>query len=165
MPIVTADLAYRLSGGASNTDPTLSIGGAKSTTAVNGATLFDAVSSAESAAGDVEYRCYYAHNGHATLTLTSAVAWISANTPSASTTLDIGVGAAAVNGTETAITNESTAPAGVTFSAAASKGAGIALGDIPAGQHRAVWVRRTINAGAGASSDTATLRFEGDTAA
>lgn len=165
MAIAPTDILFRLSGGASNSAPAASLGGAKSTTTVASAAIFDDVSSAESAAGDVEYRCVYVHNAHATLSYTSAVAWLAANTPSATTTVDIGVGTSAVNGTEQTVADETTAPSGITFVAAATLGAGVALGDIPAGQHRAVWLRRTISAGTTAASETFTLRATGDTAA
>lgn len=164
MPIVSADIKYRLSGGGGNADPALSLGGAKSSTEA-GSNLLDAVSSAEALAGDVEYRCFYVHNAHATLTLENAVAWIEANTPSADTTLDIGLGTSAVNATEQTIADENTAPTGITFVAAVNEAGAVALGNIPAGQHRAVWVRRTVNAGAAASNDTATLTVKGDTQA
>lgn len=164
MAIQSTDIQYRLSGGASNTSAAASLGGAKSSAAVPVA-IFDDVSSAEAAAGDAEYRCVYVHNGHASLTLIGAVLFILANTPSTSTTVDVGPGTSAVNGTEQSVADESTAPSGVTFSAAASQAAGIALGDIPAGQSRAVWVRRTISAGAGAVNDTFSFRVVGDTAA
>jgi hypothetical protein len=39
------------------------------------------------------------------------------------------------------------------------------LGDVPAGQSRAVWVRRTVNANAAAASDGFTINVTGDTAA
>ena len=52
MPIVSTDIKYRLSGGSSNTDPTASLGGVKSTTDAS-TNLLDTVSSAEAAAGDV----------------------------------------------------------------------------------------------------------------
>ncbi len=165
MPINSTDIKFRLSGGASNTDPMLSLGGNKSSTEVVGSTIFDSVSGAESAAGDVEYRCVYIHNAHATLSLTGAVAWLPANTPSSTTTVDIAVGTSAVNGAEQTVADETGAPTGVTFTPAASQGAGVALGDIPAGQHRALWIRRTINAGSAASADTFTLRATGETAA
>lgn len=165
MAIVAADIDFFLSGGAGNTSATASLGGARSTSTEAPAGIFDDVSSTESTDGDVEYRCVYVKNSHATLTLTSAVAWLAANTPSATTTIAIGVGTSAVNGTEQTIANETTAPTGITFVAAASLGAGTALGDIPAGQHRAVWLRRTIDAGTVAASDTFTLRATGDTAA
>lgn len=169
MAIIASEIVARLSGGASNTDVNASIGGAKSSTAVVDATLhnlFDQVSGAESEAGDVEYRCIYVHNANASLTLQNAIVWIQSNTPAAGSTIDIGVGAAAVNATETAVANESTAPASVTFSAAANEGAAISIGSIPAGQHRAIWLRRTITAGAAAyNNDTVTLRIKGETAA
>lgn len=163
MAIAQTDIQYRLSGGAGNASPAASLGGAKSTTAA-GASIFDDVSSAEAVAGDTEYRCVYVHNAHASLTLVGAVVWIPTNTPSASTTVDVGVGTSAVNGTEQTVADENTAPSSVTFAAAATQGAGIALGDIPAGQSRAVWLRRTITAGAGAVNDSFTLRVTGDTA-
>ena len=164
MPIVTTDIVYRLSGGASNAVQAASLGGVKSSN-LAAAGIFDNVSSAESTAGSVEYRCVYVHNAHGTLSLTNPVLFMFANTPSATTTIDVGVGTSAVNGTEQTVANETTAPSGVTFSAAATIGAGIALGDIPAGQHRAVWLRRTVNAGTVAADDTFTPRVTGDTAA
>lgn len=162
MPIITSEVQHRLSGGAANSSTIASIGGTKSSVAVPSG-LFDQVSGAESAAGDVEYRCFYVHNANATLTLQNAVVWIVTNTTG--NRIAIGVGASALNATETAVANEDTAPAGVTFSQPASKAAGLALGSIPPGQHRAVWVRRTIGSGTSASDDTYTLRAEGDTAA
>lgn len=162
MPIISTDIEYRLSGGAANSDPDLSIGGAKSSV-VSPADLFDDVSGAESAAGDIEYRCLYVHNKHATLSLQNAVLWISSNTTA--NRIAVGAGAAAINATETAVANESAAPAGVTFSQPTNKAGGIALGTIPAGQHKAIWLRRNVTAGASANNDSYTLRVEGDTAA
>lgn len=164
MAIASTDIHYRLSGGASNAVPLASLGGIKSSVDATGV-IFDDVSSAEATAGDVEYRCVYVHNTHASLTLIGAVLWMLANTPSTSTTIDVGVGTSAVNGTEQTVADEGTAPTGVTFAAAASQAAGIALGDIPAGQSRAVWLRRTVTAGAAAVADSFTLRVTGDTAA
>lgn len=165
MPLITGDFVTRLSGGAGNASGNASLGGVKSANAASGTVdaLFDATGSAEAVAGDVEYRCVYLHNGNGSSTMLSAVAWISANTPNANTTLAIGVGSSAVNGTEQTVADESSAPAGVSFSEPATQGAGIALGDIPAGQHRAIWLRRTVTAGAGASAnDTWTLNYAAD---
>lgn len=162
MPIISTDIQYRLSGGSANSDPDLSIGGVKSSVS-SPADLFDDVSGAESAAGDIEYRCLYVHNNHGSLALQNAVLWIQTNTTA--NRMAVGAGAAAINATETAVANESTAPAGVTFTQPTSKGTGIALGTIPAGQHKAIWVRRSVAAAAPAANDTYTLRVEGDTAA
>lgn len=169
MPIASTDLIERLSGGAANSDPNAALGGAKSSTAVTDNTthnLWDVVSSAESSAGDTEYRCIYLHNAHATLSLQNAKVWISTNTPSSSTEIQIGAGTSAINGTEQTIANENTAPTSVTFSLAATEGAAVSLGTIPAGQHKAIWIRRQITAGATAANDDSyVLTYAGDTAA
>ena len=162
MPIVSTDIKYRLSGGASNTDPAAALGGAKSSTDA-ASTIFDDVSSAEATAGDIEYCCIYVHNNHGSLTLQGAKIWIQTQTPSADTDVAIGLGSSAVNGTEQTVANEGTAPTSVTFSAPSSFAGGLTIGDIPAGQHKAVWVRRTVNAGAAAASDSFALRVQGDT--
>jgi hypothetical protein len=162
MPIVQADIQYRLSGGAANASAAASIGGAKSSNAVPAA-MFDDVNSTESAAGDTEYRCFYVHNNHGSLALQNAVVWLTANTTG--NRISIGIGSSALNGTEQTVADEGTAPSGVSFTQPATKGAGISLGSIPAGQHRAVWVRRVIAAATGASNDTYNIRVEGDTAA
>lgn len=162
MPIVSTDIKYRLSGGAANSSPIASLGGAKSSTDA-GSNLFDDVTSAESSAGDTEYRCIYVHNNHGSLALQNAVLWIQANTTG--NRIAVGAGTSAINGTEQVVADENTGPTGVTFSQPANKGAGISLGSIPAGQHKAVWLRRTIAASSSASNDTYTLRVEGDTAA
>jgi hypothetical protein len=168
MSILSSDIQYRLSGGAGNTDPNASLGGAKSSTAVVDNVdnnLFDDVSGAEHTAGDLEYRAIYIHNAHASLTLTSAVVWINSDTTATDSDVSIAVGTAAINGTEQTIANESTAPTGVTWSdIAQSRATGLALGDIPAGQHKAVWIRRTIVAGSTAqAADTCAIQAGGDT--
>jgi hypothetical protein len=154
MATVTTDIQLRRSG-------TACLGGAKSAT-LAGTNYFDDTTDAEAVTGDFEYRCLYPHNGNATKTLVGAVAWISANTPSGSTLIEIGVGTSAINGTEQTVANESTAPAGVTFVLASSVEGGVALGDIPPGQHRAIWLRRTLAAGAPKLDlDTYTVRIDG----
>lgn len=162
MPIVSTDIKYRLSGGAANSDANASLGGAKSSTDQPSG-LFDTVSGAESAAGDVEYRCIYIHNAHATLTLLNPVIWIGTNTTGSE--IAIGVGTSAINGTEQTVANESTAPTTVSFTQPATQGAGLALTSIPAGQHRAVWLRRTVAAASPARNQTYQLQVAGDTEA
>lgn len=161
MAIASTDITIRLSGGAANAAVDTSLGGAKSATLLGtSAAQFDAVSGAEAASGDVEYRCFYLHNAHGSLTLQGSSITVQADTPEASTTIEVGVGTSAVNGTEQTVANENTAPAGVAFGASAT------LGDIPAGQARAFWVRRTVAAGAAAVTGTTyTLRPAGNTAA
>lgn len=161
MPIVSSDIQYRLSGGAANADPSASLGGALSSTAASN--YFDDVSSAEATSGDIEYRCIYVRNNHGTLTLLGAKIWIQANTPSPDTDVAIGLGTSAVSGTEQTVTDENTAPAGVSFSAPSSLAGGLNIGDLAPGAHKAIWVRRTVNPAAAAYADSFTLRTQGDT--
>lgn len=162
MPIASGDIVYRLSGGPSNSDQNASLGGAKSSV-VASASLFDNVDSTESATGDVEYRCFYVHNAHATLTMLGAKCWIDANTSSGDTFLAMALGTSALNGTEQVVSGEGNAPSGVTWLSAADEANAIVLGDIPPGQHRAAWLRRTVTAPAAAAVDTATLRVKCNT--
>lgn len=169
MPIAESDLEYRISGGANNESGSAALGGAISTKAggvvseeLNG--LFDFVSGDESKAGDVEYRGIFIKNKHATLTLQNAVVWITQDADSADDATAIAVTGKAVNEAMETIADENTAPTGPTFSAPAEKKNGLSLGNIPAGQFRGIWIRRTISAGA-AAKDKVTLKIkvEGET--
>lgn len=164
MPIISTDLKFRLSGGASNSNPLLSLGGSMSSVDV-GAGILDDVTGTESVAGRVEYRCIYVVNTHGTLVAQAARAWVPTNTPSPDSTLDIALGSSAAGSAETAVGSETTAPAGLTWLPAASESGAVAMGDIPAGSYRAIWIRRTVNAGAAAAADSFTLRVKCDTAA
>lgn len=169
MAILSTDIIYRLSGGAANSDPNASLGGAKSSTALTDNVLnnlWDDVSGDEGSPGDTEYRCIYIHNNHGSLILTQPKVWVSSDTTSANDEVDIGLGSSAVNGTEQTVANESTAPTAVTFSHPTTKATGIALGDIPAGQHRALWLKRVVGASAAAIDNNAfNISVEGDSAA
>lgn len=79
MAIVAADIHLRFSGGSTNTDGDLSLGGEKSSTQLTHDALhdlFDQVSSQEGTDGDIEYRCIYIHNAHATLTMQNSAIWL-----------------------------------------------------------------------------------------
>lgn len=171
MPIVGSDLAYRLSGGASNTDAAASLGGAMSTVGgglITGAVndLFDDVSGDESAAGDTEYRCMYVQMNNGSLTWTAIRAWLTAESASPGSEYAIGLDPAGVNGAATTVVDEQTAPAGVTFSRPLDKPGGLSIADMAPSSFAAIWVRRVITAGTAASnSDGPSLRVEGDTGA
>lgn len=167
---MAATLELRLSGGTSNTDPNAALGGARSTqaggivpTSLTANSLFDDVSGAEEQAGDTEYRCVYVRNS-GDVAAQNTVVWLSANTADADTQVAMGLGSSAVDGTEQTVANENTAPSSVTFSEPSSEGSALSIGSLSAGSHKAVWLRRTVNAGAGASSDTFTVAAAFDTA-
>ena len=181
MPIVPADIKKKLSiktGSAGNSqaqaDPDQSLGKYISTTEINEGTplnnLFDDVTGDENAALDVEYRCFFYHNSHATLTLQSPVFWIASEVAGgADVAIAVDGIAASPIGQASAqadeVVDESTAPTGESFTAPTTKAGGLALGDLAAGNCRAVWVRRTATDSAALNNDGATFRLEGDTAA
>jgi hypothetical protein len=179
MPIVAGDILIKLSvtAAAGNTtaqpDPNLSLGDQISTTQVTDNTLhnlFDVVSGDENAASEAEYRCIFVHNAHATLTLFGAVAWLSAETAGgANIAIAVDGTAASAVGSASAqadtVANENTAPSGEVFTSPTTKGTGISIGDLAAGQCRAIWVRRTAANSAALDNDSVTIRVEGDTAA
>ena len=169
--MAASDILYRYSGGAANTDPNASLGGARST-AGGGLIddgvlhdLFDAVSSSEASAGDTEYRGIFILNNHGTLPLVAGRIYFT----TAANDLDIALAdEAAGTGTIETIANESTAPVGPTFSHPTTYAGGLDLNggaDLVAGNHKGIWVRRVIPAAAAAeSAHSETLRVEGDMA-
>lgn len=181
MPIAGTDLLLKLSvttGTAGNQNaqpnPNASLGKYISTTLWVDATLnnlFDDVTGDENAAANVEYRCVFIHNNHATLTLLGAVAWLSADVAGGANVAiavdNIAASAIASAAAQAAtIANEDTAPTGVgAFASPTTKAGGIALGDIGPGQCRGIWVQRTPTNSAALNNDGFTLRVEGDTTA
>lgn len=168
MPIVANDIQVRLSGGAANSVPNASLGGAISSTAIADATLhnlFREINEDETAAGITLYRCFYFRNNHGTLTWKNVKQWVQTNTPSADTTVAIAFGSSGVNAVEQTIADETTAPTGVTFASPADKATGQTVGDVPATHHFPVWVRLTVGPGAAAFDDSTVIRAGGGTAA
>lgn len=81
MPIGNGDINFLYSGGSTNNNPDLSLGGDPSTYSILGTTLFGNVSVEESAAGSVNYRCLYVSNDNGTETLYNAAVLISDEIP------------------------------------------------------------------------------------
>ena len=179
MAITATDILFKysvLTGAAeNNTAGTAagSLGKYISTTAITTSTLnnlFDDVTGDENAASDVEYRCFFIHNAHATLTLKNTVIWLSAEVAGGTdTAISVDTTVASAIGDSSAqakqVADESTAPGTQTFSAPTTKGTGLDVGDIAPGYCRAVWVERTATDSAALSNDGVTLRVEGDTEA
>ena len=158
---MAATLAFQLTGGASNADPALALGGVHSSVALSGTAmnnLFDDVSPGEATAGDTEYRAIDITNtGDAAGTVVKI--FMDPETSSPSTQLDMGIEASPL-GSTLSIANESTAPAGVTF-AHYNTGSKLTLPDIAAAAYCRVWVRRVVAAAApNTSNDTGTLNVE-----
>lgn len=179
MAITASDIQFRLSvntgpgNSTAQADPNDSIGGFVATTQVTDATLhnlFDVITGDENAASDVEYRCFFVVNKHATLTWYSAVAWLQSETAGGASVAIAkdGTGVVAYDGAGAQaerIADESTAPSGESFSSPTTKGTGISLGDIGPDECIAIWVRRTAANSAALDADGVVIRVEGDTAA
>lgn len=172
--IVAADMKWFLSGGSANTNPNNSLGGIRSTTAITDNTLrnlFDDVGVVEAQLGDVEYRCLYLKNDHATDTLHAVKIWIDSNTPSASTDMAIGLDPAGVTdgvsppAAVPSPLDENNPPSGVSFSASplpTSQATGLLIGDMGPQTCQAIWVRRTVTALAPAAGhDASTYKIAG----
>lgn len=130
--------------------------------------LFDDISGAENAASTVDYRCIFIHNSNASNALQNAVVYLSsevAGGASIAIGADTTAASALASGSAQALTvaNETTAPAGVTFSSPTTAGAGVSLGNIPSGQVKAFWIRRTASNSAALSNDGVTIAVTGDT--
>ncbi len=178
MPIVSSDMKYKLSttsgsAGNSNSQGNVnnSLGKYVSTTELTDNTLnnlFDDISGAENAASTVDYRCIFIHNSHASISATVMVIYLSSEV-SGGASISIGldpVGAIAVGSSSSqaaTIANETTAPAGVSFSAPTTSGAGLSIGTLQAGYVYGVWVRRTAANSSAKNNDGVTLRVEFDT--
>lgn len=154
-------VSFRLSGGASNNNPAVSIGGVESSVEVAGSTLFDAVTAQQATDGLTEYRLIYLHNdddqnGTAIVYLVNNVSF------PGRTFFAVGAATQAAGVTVTAVANDTTAPAGVTFNTGTSTGAGVNLGTIPAGLGKGVWIRRTIPSSTPANvpSNPVRIRFQ-----
>jgi hypothetical protein len=179
MAIVSTDILYKLAttagtaGNQNTSTPAASLGKYISTTQITDATLhnlFDVITGDENAASTVDYRAFFVHNNHATLTLQSPVVWLVSQTAGGATVaISVDTTAASAVTSATAqmktIANELTAPATQTFTAPTTKAGGLALGDIPAGQVKGIWVQRTAANSAALDLDNVVIRVEGDTAA
>lgn len=170
MPVIPSDVIMYLSGGSSNTDPEASLGGEMSSEVVSRdsvSDLFDDILPDQSAVGRVDYRCVYIYNDSATDDFESVVAFISIQSISPETTIELGVDPAGVGdgtstGVATVIAEETDVPTGVSFSLA-DEVSPVALGDLAPGEAIAFWIKRTVTAGASDIADTFQIAIKGDT--
>ncbi len=132
--------------------------------------VFDHVSGDENQLSDVEYRLIFVRNAHASGTLFVARVWIGSEIAGgASTAISVDTTPASAIASTTAqaksIANEGTAPVDQIFSAPSTKGAGLLIGDLPAGHCRGIWIRRSAANTTALDTDGFDLRVGGDQAA
>ena len=169
MAIAASDIKLRISGAnASATDPNGSYGGAMST--VSGGIIvtnvlnndMDDITSAEASSGITIYHNYYYKNEHGSLTYISPKFYIDTQTNSGDTSVAMALVAEAKNVATTRLTNETTAPSGITFTTPANYAGGIAIGSLDAADYRGIWVKYIVGSSASAVLDAYTLGIQGD---
>lgn len=169
MAIAASDILVRLTGGASNTDPNLSIGGIMSIVA-GGIIITDVlnndmddITSVEASSGITIYHGYFYENSHASLTYISPKFYIQSQTSSGDTSIEIGIAPEAKNTAIEVVANETTAPVSVTFTTPANFAAGIALGSLDFGDEQGLWAKYIVGSSAAAVLDQYILGIQGDT--
>lgn len=165
MSVLSTDIKFRLSGGAANSDPNASLGGAVSSVDITNNTLqnlFDNVTGDEHEAGDTEYRAFFVKN-NAAETAYNVKIWIEQNTPSAESEITIGKEASIGSPIQT-ISDESTAPSAISFSSAAGQANALSIGDMTPGAVIGIWLKRIISAGTTPQAyDSAIIKVYADT--
>lgn len=178
--IVGTDLLWKYSvttgsaGNSAASSAANSLGKYVSTTQWTGGTindLFPDLSGAANAAGQVEYLCVFLHNGNSANTYANPVIYISAEAAGgASIAIAVDSTAASALGSATAqalTAASSTAPGSsvtsLAYSSPTTPGTGLSLGNIPSGQVKAIWVRRTATNSTALSNDGVSLTAQGDT--
>lgn len=166
MPIISSDIKFFLSGGSTNTWPSLSLGGEISNQEIGTSiyNLFDIVSSTELLVGDNEYRCFYVKNNSETSAFFNIIVWVSSSSLSSSVSIELALASQGVNGTAELLESESSAPSAETFSVANSFLNALTINQLEAGDFHAVWVKRVVTGGIGASGvDSILISVEGQT--
>lgn len=146
MVVQPSEVQFRLSGGAANQNPFGSLGGVKSSEQMKDDMIdafFDPISVTQRTSGHTDYLCFYIHNASGASQMSNCKIWFTV-VPSF---ISMGKGTSAVNGLEQTIANDVTPPAGINFTQPLSEGSAIVIGNIPFGQHQAIWLRRIIPAG------------------
>jgi hypothetical protein len=147
-PLSDASFLNYLSGGTGNTDPALSIGGARGGTYAGGLNdLLGPIIGSVAQAGGTFYRVVYVRNTHTTATLASAKLFIEQQFSHVGLELAVAVPAEAANVTVPALASGTTAPSGVTWTTATTAGAGLDFGSLAPLAYRGIYVRVTVAPG------------------
>lgn len=130
--------------------------------------LFADITGAQNAASQVDYAGLAILNNNAANAAQNSVAYLSSEVAGgASIAIGADTTAASAKASATAqlltIANNTTAPAGVSFSSPTTAGSGVSLGNIPVANVKGLWVRRTAANTSALSGDGVTLAVQVDT--
>lgn len=138
---MSALLELRLTGGASNSDPELSLGGDSSSVALSLTpmnNLFKDVTPSMRENGGYTFRALSINNSGDT-TAGVIKAYMSTETSNADTHIEFGL-----DSTTQSIVSETAVPAGVTF-AAYTEASPLSITDIVAGAAQRIWIKRVVD--------------------
>jgi len=170
MPVLDLLVRFQISGGASNENPHLSLGGDVSTAPLRNIVsnflhgFFDEVTNTEAVSGEYEYRHMYYRNSH-DFKVRNAKLMVLSDQTSIWSKLEFAKGTSNNGNIEQAIPDENTAPVGIPDTAWQIPNIAnpLALGDVEAGSTASIWVRRKVEPGALiAKGEKVTIRIIGD---
>lgn len=182
MPIVASDIRWHrstTSGSAGNTltqpSAAASLGKYISTTEAPAGLhgLFAQLSAEDNAGLVAQWVCIFIRNAHATLTLGDARVYLSGGDPAGGAAVAIALDTTAASPigsssaqalTAASLTAPGSSVTGLAYSTPTSPESGLVLGNLPPGQCRAIWVRRT-GANQSATTEQVTLAVRGTTLA
>jgi hypothetical protein len=171
VPAVTAAISDAsfltyYSGGAGNSDPALSIGGARGGTMLDGLDeLFGPILGTVAQAGGEFYRVVYVRNTHSVSTAAAMKLFIEQQFSHPGLHLAVAVPSVGANVAVPALASGTTAPSGVTWITATDAASGADFGDLGPAAYRGVYVRLTVDAGTGPTSEAdASIAVEGSAA-
>ena len=150
-PLLESHIKILLSGGAENTDLSLSKGGVVSgTELINNVplNLFDKITTDEAVNGITDHRCLYIKNTHSTKTALKCRLFIESNTTSAATEVFFGIGSSGINKDETTLQQDTNDPPAVIFTKISEVPTVANIGDLPPNSRIGIWIKWVTNAGA-----------------
>jgi hypothetical protein len=124
-------------------------GGAITSTPVSGTNLLGTFSGQQTTDGATIHKCFYVVNNSAQTAFVAKV-FVASETAHETVDAEIGLGASAIGAVEATTADDETAPDGVTFTDADGGANALDIGDLLAGEHKAVWVRLVVPAGTSA---------------
>lgn len=137
------DLKLFYSGGASNSDPSLSIGGSKSSVELVSSlnSLFSDGDYIQAYLGADTFRCLYLQNNNISEAATNIAIWID-NDKRFHSELYLGVGV--LDTVESVLANDSVPPEHIVFGLYVDSGKPLQIRSLPASSYIAIWFRRTM---------------------
>lgn len=153
MSIVVSDIGMYLTGGSSNTNPNLSLGGNVSSTEVVSNQLhklFRRIDEGEASSGVTLYRCVAIKNKDPSLEMRNVAFYMVVDSKAADSLVLYSKAQAGKNVVETPVADEFTTPTGgnINFIAALNRSGGLSLGNLDAGDFINVWIKYIVQPGA-----------------